>query len=289
MKKKIGKTILIILLILASYLYYENAYMLNINTYTIKNKKITASFNGYTILQLSDLHSAKFGDNNERLIKKINKINPDIIVTTGDMMNSEKDDGETFINLVKQLNYPIYFIKGNHEQICEHNTQSIYDNYKNELVKNKVHIIHNDKVNLKKGNDSINLFGYDLPLLYYSKKEELKRQGNTYDIHVFEKSIPLNKFEKDKFNILLVHDPSKFKTYQYVGADLILSGHIHGGIIRIPFVGGLVSPYGDFLPKYSKGKYTENNKDLIVNAGLGNYTVNFRAFNPPEISVIKLK
>lgn len=282
---------LVAILLLFVYLYFENTSLITVDKTDIVSNKIDSSFNGYKILQLSDLHSRRFGKNNKNLINKIDKIDPDIIVCTGDMMNSTDDEGNVFINLAGKLtkNYPVYYIDGNHEQLVQYNNVSVYDDYIASLKNLGVHVLKNKKVQVRKGSSYINMYGLNIDLIYYSTQNDLKNSNIKYSERNFSKTINKETFEKDKFNVLLTHDPLYFEVYEKSKVDLILTGHIHGGIVRIPFKGGLLSPDQDWFPRYYHGLYTLNDTKMIVSAGLGNYTVNFRFFNPFEINLITLK
>ena len=282
---------LLIVLILFVYLYFENTSLFIVQKNEIVSNKIDSNFDGYKILQLSDLHSREFGENNIKLINKIYKIDPDIIVCTGDMMNSTEDDGHVFINLVKKISkdYPVYYIDGNHEQLVEYNNVGVYDEFISSLKDLDVKVVKNTKIKLQKGSSYINMYGLNIDLVYYSTKSALKESNIEYTEDNFSKTINKETFENNKYNILLTHNPIYFEVYEKSGVDLILSGHVHGGIIRIPFKGGLLSPDQEWFPKYYHGLYTINDTNMIVSAGLGNDTVNFRIFNPFEMNLITLR
>lgn len=282
---------LLIVLILFVYLYFENTSLFIVQKNEIVSNKIDSNFDGYKILQLSDLHSREFGENNIKLINKIYKIDPDIIVCTGDMMNSTEDDGHVFINLVKKISkdYPVYYIDGNHEQLVEYNNVGVYDEFISSLKDLDVKVVKNTKIKLQKGSSYINMYGLNIDLVYYSTKAALKESNIEYTEDNFSKTINKETFENNKYNILLTHNPIYFEVYEKSGVDLILSGHVHGGIIRIPFKGGLLSPDQEWFPEYYHGLYTINDTNMIVSAGLGNDTVNFRIFNPFEMNLITLR
>lgn len=282
---------LLIVLILFVYLYFENTSLFIVQKNEIVSNKIDSNFDGYKILQLSDLHSREFGENNIKLINKIYKIDPDIIVCTGDMMNSTEDDGHVFINLVKKISkdYPVYYIDGNHEQLVEYNNVGVYDEFISSLKDLNVKVVKNTKIKLQKGSSYINMYGLNVDLVYYSTKSALKESNIEYTEDNFSKTINKETFENNKYNILLTHNPIYFEVYEKSGVDLILSGHVHGGIIRIPFKGGLLSPDQEWFPEYYHGLYTINDTNMIVSAGLGNDTVNFRIFNPFEMNLITLR
>lgn len=283
-RRKITVIFFLLLVIAAAGIYSDNN-CIEVTHYTVKSDKIPASFNGFKILQISDLHSKSFGKDNARLVKKINSENPDIVVMTGDMVNSEDTGFEVFTGLVEKIgkNCQVFYIVGNHEQNLSTDRQEALTEKLDELG---VDILDNEKVTIVKGPDSINLYGLWFNLRYY------KDMNNEYTKDVFfgEEQINtvLGMADDDSFNILLTHNPLYADTYAEWGADLTLSGHVHGGMIRIPFIGGLLSPERVFFPEYDSGEYTVDGKTLIVNRGLGNGYFGVRIFNMPEISVITL-
>lgn len=256
--------------------------------YSIQISKLPDGFKGFKILQLSDLHSRIFNKNNQTFLDSINKVNPDIIFMTGDMMNAKHDDGMVCINIIKALNkkYPIYFILGNHEQHVKAKTKSIYSNYITELNKLGVRILDNSKISIIKGTDRINIFGLTLDLSFYWGTPVKENKHYFFNVGYIEKKLGVCK--KEEVNILLVHNPKYFEEYCRWGADLIFSGHVHGGIIRLPYFGGLLSPDRSFFPKYDSGIYENNGNKMIVSRGLGNSHINFRLNNKPEIVVVTL-
>ncbi len=283
-RKNILIVVILLVIIAAANIYFDNNF-LEVSQYTVTSNKIPPSFEGYKILQLSDLHSKNFGNRNNKLIKKINSENPDIVVMTGDMVNTKDTDFEVFINLAEQISkrYDTYYIVGNHEQNLNDDRRKILIDKLNKIG---IRVLDNEKVTITRGTESINLYGLWFALRYY------KDLNNEYTKDVFfgAKQIQtiLGNLDIDSYNILLTHNPLYADTYSNWGADLTLSGHIHGGMIRIPFIGGLLSPERKFFPKYDAGKYQVNGKILIVNRGLGNGDFGIRVFNRPEISVITL-
>jgi uncharacterized protein len=295
MKRGKRKLIIFISMCLAAALFiYTQNNWIQIVQYTIASSKVPQGFDGYKILQLSDLHSKRFGKDNKALISRINKINPDIIVVTGDMINSLNDAGEVFLNLAEQLSgqYRIYHIVGNHEQIAQwkakENKSGWYGHYINELEKLGVVVLNDSKADIGRDGSKISLYGLEVPLPYYKAKDTPSYIGEKpYGSANVQKS--LGEPEPKSFNILLTHNPMYFSAYREWGADLVLAGHMHGGIIRIPFKGGLLSPERAFFPQYDAGRFTEGESTMIVNRGLGNDSISIRIFNRPELSVITLK
>lgn len=255
---------------------------------TLIYKKLPQSLEGYKILQLSDLHSKKFGINNKDLINSIKEINPDLILVTGDMftvsdisidMNEEELVPYQLLSKLA-FQYKIVYVSGNHEEgkdiiyngddyrTRDRSKNNAYNRYRNKLESLGVTFVEN--TSLQNYDNFINIYG-----VYFESMEKDE----------YYQSI---NFDKTKFNIMLCHDPKYFDTFVNMGFDLVLSGHVHGGIIRIPLVGGLFSPDRTFFPKYDKGIYKINNSYMNVSTGLGDSILK-RVLNPPEINVITLK
>ncbi|MEG2016959.1 MAG: metallophosphoesterase [Clostridium sp.] len=264
-------------------LYYGNNHI-EVSRYDISSCKIPMAFNGYKIVQLSDLHSKTFGKDNRRLIEVIDKEGPDIVVMTGDMINSFEEEFQVFLDLVEGLKkYKVYFVEGNNEtKLSKAKKLGLIKEMKNRGVE----ILDNEKVRLTKGGSFIGLYGVWCELCYYKEIKSGYRKDTYFQKKNIEKALGYS--DRKEFNILLAHNPLYFDTYAKWGADLILSGHIHGGLVRIPGVGGLLSPERRFFPKYSEGQYEIKGSKLIVNRGLGGKPLLPRVFNRPEISVIVL-
>lgn len=248
----------------------------------IKTSKLPDCISEFKILHLSDLHSKIFRLDNQGLLDEIIFRNPDIIVMTGDMINAKNDNGEVCLQLIKKLNdtFPIYYILGNHEQKIDSMNHMFYENYICKIKALGVIVLDNSNITINIEKAILNIYGLTLDLSYYWN---LNRKDRA---RCFNKNIIINSLgrcNKNEYNILLVHNPKYFDVYTDWGADLILSGHIHGGIIRLPFVGGLLSPERKFFPKYDAGLFENTNGKMIVSRGLGNSTIDFRLFNKPEL------
>ena len=164
----------------------------------------------------------------------------------------------------------------------EENKNTIFDF----LKANGIMILDNEKAIIEKNGEEINLYGSWCNLRYYSARES----GEKYDftVDVMNKIMENAPIEEEKYNILLAHNPNFIESYAKWGADLILSGHIHGGMVRLPVLGGIFSPDTVLFPKYTSGLYEVEGKKLIVSRGLGRGVRGFRLFNKPEMIVITL-
>ena len=274
----------------AAFYKYETE-SLEITKYEIENEKIPKEFDNFKIVQISDLHNKSFGKGNKRLLEKIDSQNPDIVVITGDLVEGDNKNFVVALNLIDELlkKYKVYHIIGNHEQkslIKKH--KELYKTYFDKLYKKNIVNLDNEKIRIKKDGKYINIYGLIIPLEYYPyffKNYENKNMKLEQDFI----NNKLGEINRDEYNILLAHTPFFFEDYEKYGVDLVLAGHVHGGIIRLPKVGGLLSPNREFFPKYDFGKYIKNNTTMLLSKGLGGSKVLIRFACKPEIVSITLK
>ena len=259
--------------------------------YVISSRKIPRAFDGKKILFLSDLHNVQLGRNNKRLIEAIDRENPDYILVGGDMLVSKAGNhSDQAIRLMKELTkrYPVYCGNGNHEERllwrqaeCPE-AGKIYRDYMEALKDCGVHHLYNKTIKIQEGDSFLYLSGLELSEFYYDKFSQ-RILSRAY----MEKR--LGTCERDGFHILLAHNPSYFETYADWGADLTLSGHLHGGIVRLPLIGGVIAPSYRLFPKYDAGLFRIGKKRMIVSTGLGSHSIKLRLFNPPKIDIITLE
>ena len=278
-KLKISLLILSIIIVAIIICVYVSCNVLTVSQYTIYSDKLPKEFDGYKIVQISDLHNKYYGKDGNELLKEIDKISPNIVVMTGDMVNSKDEDYTIFFDIVHNISkkYDTYYIFVNHEEdLSQENKDKIID----KLGLYDVHVFVNNKESIYINDQKINIYG-------------LSRQLKTDNDNEIENIYVLKGLLKDvnirEYNILLAHNPLYFEEYAKYNVDLVLSGHIHGGIIRLPIIGGLLSPEQSFMPQYSKGEYNLENSKMIVNAGIGIGRLPIRLFNPLDISLIELK
>lgn len=250
---------------------------INIQTTTlnIQNSKIPTAFDGFKIAHVSDLHNNDWG---EKLIKKIQGESPDIIVITGDLVDSRKTDFDiamAFIQDAKNI-APIYYVTGNHEARLDD-----YYLLNERLEKANVNMMDDQSLLLEKGQEKIQILGIQDPDFV----EKMTGGGIQGEI-VSAKAKELLK--QDYFNILLNHRPEHFERYVELGVDLVLTGHAHGGQFRLPFIGGIIAPNQGFFPEYTAGVYKEENTAMVVSRGLGHSIIPFRINNMPELVIIEL-
>lgn len=271
---------LIILIILISFLYFENN-SIQITKKELYSSKVPKGFEGFKIIQISDLHSKVFGRNNKDLIEKIKDEKPHIIVITGDLVDRRRyneDKSLDFIDAIKDL-CPIYYVTGNHEA-----WSGKFSSLERKLKERQVNVLRNDKLVVSKGGDYINILGVDDPAFNTKDYSEAYK-----DFEITKNALKSMEYDKEReFNILLSHRPELFDIYEEAGIDLVFAGHAHGGQINIPFIGGVIAPNQGFFPKYYKGAYNENNTTMIVSRGLGNSVAPQRLFNRPEIILMTM-
>lgn len=252
---------------------------LEINEYKIMSDKIPDAFSGFRIAQVSDLHNAEFGEDNEKLITMLSQTDPDIIVITGDLIDSRRTDVEIALKFAQQAVRiaPVYYVSGNHEaRVME------YEELKKSLMDAGVTMLDNQKVEISREGENITLMGIDDPSF-----QESYLFGDAEG--VAKQAISDLKGESDGYTILLSHRPELFDVYVDAGIDLVFSGHAHGGQFRLPFIGGLVAPNQGFFPKYDAGQFAEENTTILVSRGVGNSIIPIRFNNRPEIVVVQLE
>lgn len=270
----------IILLIIGflSFLIYKENTTVGVTRYEIMSNEIPDSYDKFSIVQISDLHDAEFGENHLDVVNKVKKITPQAIFITGDFIDSNRYNLEQSLILIQELQFvaPIYYVTGNHEIA----TQDM-DRIKGALEDLGVRVLSNEADVITLFPDSsIAIGGIDDPLASDLDDDEAVR----ISIEQAFKNIP-----DEMFKILLSHRPEQFDDYAEAGIDVTFSGHAHGGQFRIPGVGGLVSPGQGLFPKYSSGVHEKNDSRLVVSRGLGNSIIPVRLFNQPEIVVVTLQ
>lgn len=254
-----------------------------IKEYTCSSRKL---YQEGKVVLLSDLHNKVFGKNNEKLIEAIDKQNPNLIVIAGDMYTSSpKEDNAGAADFVCALagKYPVYYGNGNHEHKTKLYTDVFgkrYQSYANRLKEAGVVMLENERITLPAYN--MEICGAEIGREYYGKFKTKKMP-----VSYMEKL--LGKVAENTFTLLIAHNPDYFETYASWGADLTVSGHVHGGLMVLPFLGGVISPSLRLFPKYDGGEFRDGKHTMILGRGLGTHTLPIRIFNPGELVVIHLK
>ena len=270
--KKIKRGIIFacVLVVLFCFAWYENHHLV-VTYYDYESNKIVDGLNRYRIVQISDLHNASFGKDNNKLVSRIINLSPDIVVITGDIVDSSHTDIDAAIQFVQDISKtcPVYYVTGNHEYwLDEADRQALMKG----LEGAGAVILNNEKVTVSKGTASFELIGLD----------DKSLGDNTL------KSLTDSCSDED-FILVLAHEPQYIQEYSCTKTDLLLSGHAHGGQFILPFIGAVVAPEQGFLPKYTAGEYQMNEMTMFVSRGLGNSVIPVRLFNDPEIVCIELK
>ena len=255
------------------------------NRFVIKKHKIKdARIQGkLRVVVLADLHNKQYGRENKILLEAIDAQAPDAILIAGDILTAHpKKSMKPAIDFMKKIaeKYPIYYGNGNHEHritLYPETYGTMAQEYGEALTGMGVEpLVNTHKVLAEK---NIAIYGAEIQREYY------KRFTVPYMEEHYLESI-LGKPEDGLYTILLAHNPDYFPKYAAWGADLVLSGHVHGGIVRIPGWKGVASPNIRFFPKYDGGEFTEGKSTMILSRGLGMHTIPVRLFNPGELIVI---
>lgn len=239
----------------------------------------------HRIVFLSDLHNQVYGRNNEKLLDQIRKEQPDLILIGGDMIIGKREvlpmPALEFICKLPAI-APVYYTYGNHEQRMQKKRRRykhVMERYQKALCEAGVHFLENSSADITIEDMEIRLTGLVLPLETYERFHD-------YNITSADIQKKVGGADPDRWQILVVHNPAYVSAYKEWGADLVLCGHLHGGVVRIPGWRGLISPQACLFPKYSGEMRSENGTVIVVSKGLGTHTVKLRLFNVPEVVVL---
>ena len=257
-RKYILFAILVVLLVVVIIWIIWGNVALEIKTIKVSSKKIPQSFDGFRIAHISDLHNAEFGKGNAKLISKLKEAEADIIVITGDIVDSRRTDIEKALHFAGDAANlaPVYYVNGNHESRL-------------------------DTADVSRGDEEITLIGINDPRFGMKLVDDDMEQNIKHQIMSV---VPLN----DNYKVLLAHRPEHFDFYADK-VDLVFTGHAHGGQFIIPFVGGILAPGQGLLPKYYDGLYEKGATDMIVSRGIGNSIFPFRINNRPVVVAVELE
>lgn len=260
---------------LIGWIYTGNT-AIGITHYSVSSPDLPEGFDHFIIAQVSDLHNDNFGKNQKNLISAIEESSPDMIVVTGDLIDSRKPDVEIAMDFIRQAMElaPVYYATGNHESRIPEE----YGQLESQMIEAGVQVLRDQAIPI---DPQLQIIGLEDPdFNWYLAGEDA---GSA----IQEKLSGL--LEENLYTILLSHRPELFQAYSAAGADLVFTGHAHGGQFRIPFVGGVAAPDQGFFPEYSEGIHQHNSTTMVVSRGLGNSIFPFRLNNPPELVVVTLK
>lgn len=246
---------------------------------SVKSEKLPAAFDGFRLVQVSDLHNASFGEGNAELLERVEQAQPDCIALTGDLVDSRHTDVDAALSFASEAAKiaPTYYVTGNHEARLEEWEQLLTG-----LEEAGVTILQNESILLEREGQSIAFSGvedpsfHDDPLLHDTEG-------------IWERNLESLSPEEGRYTILLSHRPEYFAFYEKLGFDLVLAGHAHGGQFRLPGIGGLWAPGQGLFPEYDAGLYQQGGTAMAVSRGLGNSLFPFRVNNQPEIVSITLQ
>jgi predicted MPP superfamily phosphohydrolase len=259
--------------LLTTGLVLDSRYRIDVTEYSLEFESLPREFEGFRIALLSDLHGWSFGDNNARLAKTVRETQPDLIAICGDMA-SHSDDFNAVEGLLQGIegSAPIYYINGNHEW-----GGKLTERMKALMEKYGARCLSNEFESFEKDGASIVICGAE------------DKNGPADMMKPYALAESLRQQHPEDFVLWLYHRNDTILNYPKLPVDLVLSGHAHGGIVRLPFVGGLLDVRATFGAEYESGVYTLGNLTLLVSRGLGNSVIIPRFLNRPELPVITLK
>lgn len=261
---------------LAGWLLWGNV-CLTTTEVNVTSARLPAGFEGFRIAQVSDLHNAQFGKDNEKLLTMLRAARPDIVVFTGDLIDCRNLDIPVALSFAREAVKiaPCYYVTGNHEARVDH------IGFPDQLRSLGVTVLRNEAVILERNGDTITLMGVDDPTFEVDYMTGDCRPVMTAALEALT-------VETQGYTVLLSHRPEWFSLYRDFDIDLVFSGHAHGGQFRLPFVGGMIAPNQGFFPQYDAGVCTEGNTSMVVSRGLGPSIIPLRINNRPELVVVEL-
>ena len=272
---------------------YRELHHFRVTHYTIESQKFKGFSRDLNLIFLSDLHNRVYGEKNEPLLQAIRNEKPDLILIGGDMLVGKEDASyDIALDFTSQLPEiaPVLYATGNHEQRMREKPeiyQAAYADYRQQLKDRGVLFLENGSCRIEAGTVLLEISGVELPSASYKKLKKLPIQASDIAEYLHKDSVSVT--EDSVYRILLAHNPAYMNAYKGWGADLILSGHLHGGVMRLPGIGGVITPQAFLFPKYSGEMTKEGEQTIIVSRGLGTHTINIRLFNQPEVVSTCLK
>lgn len=272
MNKKIKKLGIAggILLTLFLFFWYENHHI-TVSYYTYQNEIIPEAFRDYRIVQISDLHNARFGKENRKLLAHLTALAPDMLVLTGDLVDGNRTNLQIAADFAQEACKlcPVYYVTGNHEDWLDASERTeLLDALQNAGVT----IMDDTVCGIEKDGGSFLLVGLA-------------------DAHVIGGTLRslTEELDSGQFTVLLAHEPQCIDNYSECGMDLVFTGHAHGGQFRLPFIGGVVAPDQGLFPAYTEGIHEMGDTTMVISRGLGNSVIPVRLFNDPEIVCVDLQ
>ena len=303
-KKRVLRNVLLLFVLLGicvvgNYLANKNVYITN---YEIVNESLPLSFDGFRIVQVTDVHSIRSKEQADMFYEKVVEESPDAVVITGDLVDStyykeentalkkglsDKMAGQDTVDFIRRLteHYYVYYVYGNHEMILLDDVDN--NPFKVAMEELGVVFLNNNGVKITKDEESIYMLGIQDPSTLYKDSDYVEYDNHPDRINAMMTKIMSLK-EEDLYTVVLTHRPEYFITYSNYDVDLVLAGHAHGGQVRLPGIGGLYTPGQGWFPEYTEGVFENNGTTMVVGRGIGNTIKVPRIFNPPEINTIVL-
>ena len=283
MKKTIKILVIIFFILILACLasIWVSYNWLTVTHFTVRSSKISEPFR---IVLVSDLHEHQFGRDNEKLAEKIREQSPDLIIIDGDMINDDSENADTAVELVRALEEaaPVYYSFGNHEYSY---MEAGHEDLTEELEAAGAVVLNYQSIDIDVKGNPVRLGG----LYEYGFETGMQSEEEN------ERAIPyLEEYaDTDRYLIMCAHRPESFYPWDMAdqwGIDLVLSGHLHGGQVFIPGVGGLYNSLDGFFPKFDYGQYKLGDSDMVITRGLGSNPKMLPRFNnPPEIAVVEVE
>jgi len=272
--------IFLIVAIPAMVIFYDSNTRLITTEYELYYDNLPDAFDGYRIVLLADLHGVEHGDNNKQLVEKIEAAHPDIIAIAGDLIDRHQKSRpvDMQLEIAETLIYqlvrvaPVYYVTGNHEWDSGEVRPLLAM-----LEEHGVNVLRNQYRRLTIGSDSIILAGVDDP---GGPADMIRPDDFIESIH---------QREEVNFMVVLNHRNYSLPLFSKHGVDLVLSGHAHGGMVRLPFTDGIIGPRYELFPTNTSGVYTLDDTKMVVTPGLGNHLGWTRFLNNPQVVVVELR
>lgn len=267
---------LLLALVFITWIFWANT-ALEVTHVTVASEQLPEAFENFRIAHISDLHNAEFGEGNDELLSLLRAQQPDIIVITGDLVDSRRTDLEIALAFVREAVKiaPVYLATGNHEAGIPD-----FDDYARQLREAGCVILRNESILIAREDAAIRLTGLDDYLFF---------PGANGHACVLNMLAELDGKPSDGFDVVLFHRPELAHNLRGRGIELVLSGHAHGGQVRLPLLGGLYAPDQGWFPEYDEGMYLLGDMALVVSRGLGNSVFPLRFNNRPEVVIITLE
>ena len=260
----------------AGWLWWGNRAVI-VHTISVTDPHLPRAFEGYRIAHISDLHNEEFGTGNGELLTMLAGTRPDLIVITGDLIDSRRTNVDTALAFARRAVdiAPVYYVAGNHESRLPEEFWLL----ERGLEELGVHVLRGEREVIEREGDSLAIIGVDDPT--FQSGDSASWPG------IVEEKLGQLR-EAGLYSILLIHRPELLETYAQGGMNLVFCGHVHGGQVRLPFVGGVIAPNQGFFPRYDGGLYTLGDTRMVLSRGLGNSLCPLRVNNRPEIVLAQL-